>query len=117
VALTEAGTVFVEAAMPVLAELQGAWEQIRAKKTGASGLLRINTSRITLSWVLAPVIAAMAERYPDLTVELYFDDGLTDIVGAGFDVGVRIGTMVAETWSPCVSRGRFASSSSARLPI
>jgi DNA-binding transcriptional LysR family regulator len=96
VSLTEAGDLFVAHARPAIEELQTAWELARAGKAGASGLLRINTSRVTLSWVMIPIVQAMTERFPDVTVELYFDDGLTDIVGEGFDAGIRLGAMVSE---------------------
>lgn len=96
VALTAEGETFVAALMPALQEIDAVWEQLRARKTGASGLLRINLSRVALPLAIKPVIAAMVERYPDVTVEAYIDDALTDIVAAGFDAGVRLGEMIAE---------------------
>lgn len=45
---------------------------------------------------LTPVVAAMAERYPEVTVEVTSDDSLVDIVGAGFDAGIRLGEMIAQ---------------------
>lgn len=96
VALTAEGEAFVAAVGPALQNLDSAWEQLRARRTGASGLLRINMSRGALPLAIAPVIAVMAERFPDVTVEAYVDDGLTDIVAAGFDAGVRLGEMIAE---------------------
>ena len=38
----------------------------------------------------------MARRNPDLTVEVTCDDSLTDIVGRGFDAGIRLGEMIAQ---------------------
>lgn len=96
VALTAEGEAFVAALTPALHDIDAVWEQLRARKTGASGLLRINTSRLALTLTINPVIAAMVERYPDVTVEAYVDDGLSDIVAAGFDAGVRLGEMIAE---------------------
>ena len=37
----------------------------------------------------------MARRYPDVTVEAYTDDGLSDLIGQGFDAGIRSGDIVA----------------------
>lgn len=96
VALTAEGEAFIAAATPALQDVDAIWEQLRAKKTGASGLLRINLSRVALPMAIRPVIAAMVQRYPDVTVEAYIDDALTDIVAAGFDAGVRLGEMIAE---------------------
>jgi DNA-binding transcriptional LysR family regulator len=51
---------------------------------------------VALSIAITPVIAAMASRFPDLTIEVTSDDGLVDIVAGGFDAGVRLGEMIAE---------------------
>jgi DNA-binding transcriptional LysR family regulator len=96
VALTELGARFVSLASAGLAELNMAWETAQSDLTGASGLLRINAPRITLDWVLKPVLAAMAEDYPDVTCEVFFEDGIADVVAAGFDAGIRLGRMVSE---------------------
>ncbi|TIT49390.1 MAG: hypothetical protein E5W75_13650, partial [Mesorhizobium sp.] len=61
-----------------------------------SGLLRINASNIAIPLAVTPVVAAMAERYPDITVEIFADQGLVDIVGEGFDAGIRLGEMIAQ---------------------
>ena len=96
VALTELGERFVSLAGAGLAELNTAWERAQSELTGASGLLRINAPRITLDWVLKPILAAMAEDYPDVTCEVFFEDGLADVVGDGFDAGIRLGRMVSD---------------------
>jgi DNA-binding transcriptional LysR family regulator len=96
VALTAEGEAFFATLAPALQEVDSVWERLRSRKTGASGLVRINMSRVALPLAITAVIAAMVERYPDVTVEAYIDDGLTDIVAAGFDAGVRLGEMIAE---------------------
>jgi DNA-binding transcriptional LysR family regulator len=95
VALTEAGQAFVDAAQPALDDVAAAWDAARARRTRASGLLRLNAPRLALPLAVTPVVAAMAARYPDVTVEVWADDALTDIVATGFDAGVRLGQMVA----------------------
>lgn len=95
VALTAEGEALIAAATPALQDVEAVWDQLRARRTGAAGLLRINMSRAALPLAIRPVIAAMVDRYPDVTVEAYIDDGLTDIVAAGFDAGVRLGEMIA----------------------
>ena len=96
VSLTEAGETFVRAATGAMQGINSAWEAVQSQRTGAAGLLRINTSRIAYWWFLKRVLEKMAADYPDVTVELFFDDGLSDIVGQGFDAGIRLGHMVAE---------------------
>ena len=80
---------------------------MQSQRTGAAGLLRINTSRIAYWWFLKRVLERMAADYPDVTVELFFDDGLTDIVGQGFDAGIRLGHMIAEDMIAVTLAGPF----------
>lgn len=96
VALTAEGRAFVAALAPALGEIEAAWDRARAKKTGAAGLVRVNTPRVALPLAMTALIAAMARSYPDVVVEVFVDDALTDIVAGGFDAGVRLGELIAE---------------------
>ncbi|MER9236744.1 LysR family transcriptional regulator [Mesorhizobium sp. M0622] len=96
VALTEAGEALVAAAEPALEDITDRIERIRSVKGRASGLLKINVPRVALPLALMPILTAMAERYPDVTVEIVTDERLSDIVGEGFDAGIRLGEMIAE---------------------
>ena len=96
VSLTEAGKALVETAAPALQDITERIDRIRAVKGRPSGLLRLNVPNIAVPLAVTPVIAAMAERYPDVTVELLTEQGLVDIVGEGFDAGIRLGEMIAQ---------------------
>ena len=96
VSLTEAGKALVETAAPALQDIAERMDRIRAIKGRPSGLLRLNVPNIAIPLAITPVVAAMAERYPDVTVELLTDQGLIDIVGEGFDAGIRLGEMIAQ---------------------
>ena len=96
VSLTEAGKALVETAAPALQDITERMDRIRGVKGRPSGLLRINASNIAIPLAVTPVVAAMAERYPDVTVEVYAEQGLVDIVGEGFDAGIRLGQMIAQ---------------------
>ncbi|RTL97219.1 MAG: LysR family transcriptional regulator [Hyphomicrobiales bacterium] len=96
VSLTEAGKALVETAAPALQDIAERMDRIRGIKGRPSGLLRINASNIAIPLAVTPVVAAMAERYPDVTVEIVADQGLIDIVGEGFDAGIRLGEMIAQ---------------------
>ncbi|MFD2053120.1 LysR family transcriptional regulator [Mesorhizobium calcicola] len=96
VALTEAGEALVAAAEPALEDIIDRIERIRSVKGRASGLLKINVPRLALPLALMPILSAMAERYPEVTVEVFTDERLSDIVGEGFDAGIRLGEMIAE---------------------
>lgn len=96
VSLTEAGKALVETAAPALQDIADRMDRIRAIKGRPSGLLRLSVPNIAVPLAVTPVVAAMAERYPDVTIELLTDQGLVDIVGEGFDAGIRLGEMIAQ---------------------
>ncbi|MCA0013331.1 LysR family transcriptional regulator [Mesorhizobium sp. B292B1B] len=96
VSLTEAGKALVETAGPALQDIAERMDRIRGVKGRPSGLLRINASNIAIPLAVTPLLAAMADRYPDVTVEVFADQALVDIVGEGFDAGIRLGEMIAQ---------------------
>lgn len=91
VALTEAGTRFVASIEPALADIDKAAEDLTAERGEVTGLLRINTVSIALDMALTPILSKLAWQHPRLTVEVYSDDALIDIVARGFDAGIRLG--------------------------
>lgn len=96
VAVTEAGAAFVAAVAPAIGEIGEAMERLRADRGRVAGLLRLNVPRVALSMALTPVLVAMAQRHPDVIVEVTCEDGVVDIVAGGFDAGIRLGEMIAE---------------------
>jgi DNA-binding transcriptional LysR family regulator len=96
VAPTQAGERLFAELAPALAAVQRAFEQARADAGRPSGLLRLNVPRIAVATVIAPLLPGFAERCPDVTVEVFVDDRLANIVEDGFDAGVRFGEMVAQ---------------------
>ena len=96
VALTEAGKSLIGTINPALRDIHERIERIKAIKGRPSGLLRINASRISLPLAITRVISAMAERYPEVEIEIFSDERLNDIISEGFDAGVRVGEMIAQ---------------------
>lgn len=96
VALTEAGAALIGSAGPALRDIQEQIEQIRAAKDKITGLLRLNVPNIALPIIITPALRKMAGQFPDLRVEIFVDDAISDIVASGFDAGIRLGEMIAE---------------------
>lgn len=94
VALTEAGETLLARLAPAIEDMDSAWDDLSSRKGKPSGLLRITISRVSQS-ALTPLVIEMARRYPDVRVELFTDDALSDVVGEGFDAGVRSGDIIA----------------------
>ena len=91
-ALTEAGASFREHAARVVAELEAAREAA-TPEGDVYGRLRIAAPLTFGPTHLAPVLAELARRHPKLHVHTAFSDRFVDLVGEGFDVGVRVGIM------------------------
>jgi DNA-binding transcriptional LysR family regulator len=95
VALTEAGAQFLERVRPALRMLEAAYEALDETRGEPTGMLRINLPRVASDLLVMPYLSEFARRYPRVAVELTLDEGLTDLVGGGFDAGIRLGERLA----------------------
>ncbi|HEX7688106.1 MAG TPA: LysR family transcriptional regulator [Burkholderiaceae bacterium] len=93
---TEIGRRFLDEAQPGLASLAAAVEGLDEARARPAGLLRLNVSQSAVKSVLRPHLAAFADAYPDVVVELHCDNALLDLVAGGFDAGIRLGENLAD---------------------
>ncbi len=91
VGLTEAGERFLHWARPALEGLGQALDAVSSLAEKPSGLLRLNASRGFIGAVINDVLPSFLAANPNVQVEIWADDGLTDIVAEGFDAGFRLG--------------------------
>jgi DNA-binding transcriptional LysR family regulator len=91
VALTEAGSKLIDALAPALAQIQDSVQQASELSERPSGVLRINVAYVGYATVIEPRLAAFAERFPEITLDITIDNNLSDIVAGGFDAGIRLG--------------------------
>ena len=96
VSLTEVGAGFLASVELALADIGKAAEGLTAEAGEVTGLLRINAPRIVLEMALTPVLAKLAWQHPKLTVEIFANEALIDIVAQGFDAGIRLGEAVQQ---------------------
>src|SRR6266404_3104302 len=89
-ALTEAGVTFRDHAARVCAEIDIARETI-LPAGDLRGRLRIAAPLSFGPADLAPVLAELTRRYPQLHVHTRYSDRFVDIVGEGFDCAIRVG--------------------------
>jgi DNA-binding transcriptional LysR family regulator len=89
VAPTEAGHDLLAALRPALADLDEAIAGLEQQRDRPAGRVRISAHRMAALYTLMPRLGRFADLYPDVTVEVVVDDGLVDIVAAGFDAGIR----------------------------
>ncbi len=95
VALTEEGATLLEGVTPGLTQLSGALDNVAHRSGHPAGTVRVTLPRMVFVRYFLPRLAAFYQRYPDIEVEFGLDDHLIDLVGQGFDVGVRLGEQIA----------------------
>ncbi|MEI4488351.1 LysR family transcriptional regulator [Frigidibacter sp. MR17.14] len=88
-ALTDEGRAFLDRALPALAELEAALTEASGRRAAPGGLLRINGSAGGLA-ILLPLVLAFRRLHPSVRFDLVEDGQLSDIVGQGFDAGLRL---------------------------
>lgn len=78
------------------------------------GNLRINLSRLAADIFVLPRMAQFVRAFPEVRLELFVDDRLSDVVGAGFDAGIQLGSalesdMISLPLNPPLRRSVLAS--------
>ncbi len=93
---TEAGADLLRRLRPAFEEISSGLEELAGRRNQIAGTVRINSHRNALHLLIVPRLASLHEKYPELRVEIVVDDGLSDIVALGCDIGVRSGKLLAK---------------------
>lgn len=114
VSLTEAGLRYLERVVPAVHDLTAAAQELGESVDKPAGLLRINVARAGYMIALQPILRDFLDAYPEIELEVRIEGSLVDIVGQGFDAGIRFGDlvqrdMVAVKIGPAISAHIIAS--------
>lgn len=106
VSLTEEGALYFDKARKAMEDLREAEQQLQEMKECPTGKLKVNAPMSFGRQYLVEPIAQFAQQYPDVELEVDFDDRWVDVVGEGFDVVIRIGvledsTLIARKLADC----------------
>lgn len=106
VTLTEEGALFFDRANHALEDIKEATEQLNELKEKPRGSLRISIPTALGTQYLKKPIAEFAKMYPDVVMDVQFEDRLINIIDEGFDIVLRIGTLpdsslIARKLAPC----------------
>lgn len=94
--LTEAGDKFLAQAGPAMEQIIVALTNVGSYAKKPSGLLRLNLPRAIYPNFLEPLIMSFSKKYPDIGIELFFEDQVSDVVESGFDAGIRLSDILAK---------------------
>lgn len=88
---TEAGKRLLETVAPAFRLIEEGLTELREARSGVVGTLRLTTVEYPAGAILIPALTEFLERFPNVILDLHVSDRLTDIVGGGFDAGIRLG--------------------------
>lgn len=94
VALTDPGRRLADGVAPAVEQTVATLAEVAAKPGEVTGQLRLTMPRGVMPLVIEPVLPVFRERYPRVEVDVVTDDRLVDIVGQGFDAGIRLSERV-----------------------
>jgi len=95
--LTEEGEWLLVRARKVLADLQDTEEQLIARLSQPSGLVRVSAATPVLDHLVAPLAAAFMDHYPLVRLELISGETVIDLIEARIDLAIRIGPLADST--------------------
>jgi DNA-binding transcriptional LysR family regulator len=90
ITLTAEGELFLERARRILAEVDAAQDELHNASGMPSGRLRIGLPMIGAPFL--DILADFQQRYPDVELDLDFDNRHVDVIAEGFDAVIRTGT-------------------------
>jgi len=95
VSVSPQGAVYLEHCKRILAEIDAADDQLRLARNRPQGKLRVDVPVAFGKYLLLPAIPRFSQRYPDISLEVRFNDRYVDIAAEHVDVAVRVGKVTA----------------------
>lgn len=97
VSVTEAGQIYFQHCRQILDALEEAERTVTNALSVPRGKLRITAPVIYGEKTIAPLVNDFVLQYPELDVYLNLTNRTLDLIGEGYDLAVRIGTLKSST--------------------
>lgn len=93
---TEAGERLMRSIGPHFEQIDAEIDRLSELRDKPAGNIRIACSDYVIDTIFRPVLRPFLREYPDISVELFIDNGFTNIVEQRFDAGVRLGEALSK---------------------
>lgn len=90
---TPEGAVLAERGRALVEDMEALATDLRQSTEEVSGTLRMTASASFGKQYLSPLLPAFLARYPKVRISIDLDDRVQDMVGAGYDLAIRIGML------------------------
>ncbi|MCG8517782.1 MAG: LysR family transcriptional regulator [Pseudomonadales bacterium] len=91
--LTVAGQNYAKTVRQLVSELDQCEKDLGRQNDSPSGRLRVNVPVSYGRRYVVPMLSGFRERYPDIELDVRFDDSYVDMIEQGIDVSIRSGTL------------------------
>ncbi|MGA7811639.1 LysR family transcriptional regulator [Caballeronia sp.] len=96
-AVTDLGLEFYERAKRILGEVEDAEQAMSLRRAMPHGLLRVSAPMSFGMVHLSPLVALFLREHAQVRFDMELSDRTVDVVGEGFDMAIRIGTLADST--------------------
>jgi len=87
--LTESGKLFFERCKGILEEMEDAESAVGSVSGVPRGTLRVSLPSWGATRLVVELVATYRQRYPEVVLDLSFEDRLVDLIEEGYDLAIR----------------------------
>ncbi|WP_426703101.1 LysR family transcriptional regulator [Rhodanobacter sp. Col0626] len=96
IALTTAGAWLYERSLPLITDLENAVRELNDTEGMVAGTLRLTAPRSSGPFFLDALMGRFVVEYPDVDIEIIYDDRKVDLVSSGVDAAIRSQTLLEQ---------------------